>query len=346
MRKGIASVALVVAFLVGIICVGSGQERGRDEGAVRIERPPARVGLPEPGHNKIVYHRHVSDAERTQVFRSRLGATGELQLTRGDSPAQFPRWSPGGTRIAYTLGLSELRIHIMNQDGTGDREVLTGDVHGMQPTWAPNGALLAFAGLRGTQWDIWRMETDGRHLTNLTDSELADYHPDWSPNGASIVYDHYRGPDKDYEIYRMDADGSNQTRLTSNLIYDGMPRWSRDGRRIVFCRRLAPTPPRTGPLPKDRPGLEVFIMDADGSDQTRLTRRNGDDYCPCWSEDGSEILWLRGDRRDIEELWVMNADGTDQRRVREDCGTSLDGWGRPRPLLQIQPGIILRRPGG
>jgi Tol biopolymer transport system component len=346
MRSGIVSAVLVVGLLILALCVGSGQEKP-DEGTTRIERPPTRLELPEPGPNKIAYHRHVSDAEHSQVFRSRVGATGELQLTHGDS-AEFPRWSPAGERIAYALGRAEHRIHIMHEDGSGDREVLTGDVHGIEPSWAPNSSLLAFAGLRDHQWDIWTMEIDGRHLTNLTDSELADYHPDWSPNGRSIAYDHYEGADTDYEIYKIEVADRRQTRLTSNGTYDGMPRWSRDGTKIVFCRKLVVPglPGRETPL-KGAPGLEIYVMDADGSDQTRLTNRAGDDYCPCWSEDGSEILWLHGDRRGSDALWAMKADGTDQRQVREELGTSLDCWGPLRPLPEIHPGTIIRpRPGG
>lgn len=336
MRSGIASVVLVVGLLILGLCVGSGQEKP-DEGAARIERPPAGIALPEPGPNKITYHRHVSEVERSQVFRSRLGATGELQLTHGGPPAEFPRWSRDGRQIAYALGLREHRIHIMDEDGSGDYEVPTGDVHGMQPAWRFDGMLLAFAGLSGTTWDIWIVRFDGRGRLNVTDSTAADYHPDWSPNGRSIAYDHYEGGDTNYDIYKVDSDGSHQTRLTSNGAYDGMPRWSRDGAHIVFCSgRVAPE--------KGRPGLEIYVMAADGSHQTRLTRRDGDDYCPCWSEDGSEILWLHGDRRGTEELWVMKADGADQRRAREDCGTHVDCWGEPRPLPEIHPGGLVRPP--
>jgi len=345
MRSAIASVALTVALLGAVLSVGSGQPRDGG-GALRIERPPVRLPFPEPGPNRIVFHRVADEGARSQVFRSLVGSTGDLQLTHGDLPAAFPRWSPSGRQIAYSLGLAEHRIHIMDADGTDDREVLTGDLHGLEPAWAPHGLLLAFAGLRDNQWDIWRMETDGTELTNLTNSELADYHPDWSPDGVSIVYDHYCGPDTDYEIYKMDSDGSNQTQLTSNLTYDGMPRWSRDGRRIVFCGKVTPAPLGPGRLSKARPGLEIFIMDADGSNQERLTERSGDDYSPCWSEDGSEILWLHGDRRGIEELWAMKADGSDQRLVREELGTSVDCWGKPHGALGIQPGTIIRpRPG-
>ncbi len=337
-RNRIASVGLVVAFLVVALCVGSGQEKGPGEGTVGGERPSARVDLPKPGPNKIVYHRHVSDAAHTQAFRSRLGATAERQLTHG-APAEFPRWSRDGTQIAYSLGREEHRIHIMHQDGSGDYEVPTGDVHGIQPAWRFDDMLLAFAGLSGTKWDIWIARFDGRGRHNVTDSTGADYHPDWSPDGKSIAYDHYEGPGRNYEIYKVNIDGWRQTRLTSNGTYDGMPRWSRNGTKIVFCSgRVAAA--------KGRPGLEIYVMTADGSNQTRLTQRAGDDYCPCWSEDGSEILWLHGDRRGSDELWVMKADGTDQRRDREVLGTSVDCWGQPRPLPEIHRGTTIQPPPG
>ncbi len=79
---------------------------------------------------------------------------------------------------------------------------------------------------------------------------------------------------------------------------DGMPDFSPDGRRIVFTSN------------RDRNG-EVYVMDANGSGQRRLTRRPGDDFLPRFSPDGAQIAFvsLPG------TVYAMNADGTGLRRV-------------------------------
>jgi len=55
---------------------------------------------------------------------------------------------------------------------------------------------------------------------------------------------------------------------------------------------------------------EIYVMNADGAFQTRLTISDDDDGDPCWSADGSMIAWDRqnGDR----DVFVMNADGSNQ----------------------------------
>jgi len=349
MRKAILSGVVTVVLLGLMAASGPAQGPGRAGEVLRNDPFGPLVEMRRIGP-KVVYHRYVPDPEGTQLFRCNAGSAIEAQLTRGEEPAAEPRWSPDAREIAYTWGRATHRIHVISAIGSGDREISTGAVHATQPAWSPGGGSFAFAGLSGTQWDIWTMTTTGGALTNLTNSVLADYHPDWSPDDRSIVYDHYEGPGTGYEVYTMASDGSGQRRLTENTVYDGMPRWSRDGTKVVFCREI-PVPRLTpGPPTKLRPMLEIFVMSATGKNPTRLTERDGDDYCPCWSEDGSQILWLHGDRSGTEELWIMNADGSDQRRLMDTCGTSVDCWGTPHaPPATLQLGPLQRppqRPGG
>ena len=56
-------------------------------------------------------------------------------------------------------------------------------------------------------------------------------------------------------------------------------------------------------------------MNADGSEQRRLTRDPGDDWGPRWSPDGQMIAFDRDDELYGEELHVMNADGSRDRSL-------------------------------
>jgi len=58
---------------------------------------------------------------------------------------------------------------------------------------------------------------------------------------------------------------------------------------------------------------DVWTINADGADLTRLTHSPASEFDPSWSPDGTQIAY-RSDRGDESEIWVMNADGTDQRR--------------------------------
>ncbi len=105
----------------------------------------------------------------------------------------------------------------------------------------------------------------------------------------------------------MKADGANQMRLTSVADSgeggDGGIAWSPDGSLIAFNTR------RDG-------NSEVYVMDADGSNQTRLTNNPAHDAGPVWSPDGSRIAFIRF-RDGNEEIYSMNADGSGQTRLTD-----------------------------
>jgi Tol biopolymer transport system component len=59
---------------------------------------------------------------------------------------------------------------------------------------------------------------------------------------------------------------------------------------------------------------DVWTIDADGTDLTRLTHSPRPEFDPSWSPDGTRIAY-RSERSGDPEIWVMNADGSDQRRL-------------------------------
>src|SRR5439155_1546837 len=79
---------------------------------------------------------------------------------------------------------------------------------------------------------------------------------------------------------------------------DFEPAWSPDGNRIAFARFVG----NAG---------DVWVMNADGSNQVRLTTSAADDEEPAWSPDGSKILF-KSTRDGGAQIYVMNADGSGQ----------------------------------
>lgn len=76
--------------------------------------------------------------------------------------------------------------------------------------------------------------------------------------------------------------------------------------------------------------LEIYTMDSDGSNQTRLTFNEAKDITPAWSPNGQQIVF-RSARDGNAEVYVMDADGQNQQRLTHHPGIdsypywSLDG---------------------
>ena len=71
----------------------------------------------------------------------------------------------------------------------------------------------------------------------------------------------------------------------------------------------------------DRDGNgEIYVMNADGTNQTRLTNNSAEDIWPSWSPDGTKIAFM-SDRDGNGEIYVMNADGTNQTRLTNNSAT-------------------------
>ncbi len=133
---------------------------------------------------------------------------------------------------------------------------------------------------------------------------------DTTANTPRIAFHSNR--DGNWNIYVMKPDGSNQTRLTDNPAADSWPSWSPDGRRITFISS------RDDPDPNDDDTIwEIYVMNADGSGQTRLTIDSAWHSLPRWSPDGRRIAFLSY-VDGIAEIYVMNADGSEQTRLTKN----------------------------
>ena len=133
------------------------------------------------------------------------------------------------------------------------------------------------------------MNADGSGQQPLTEGSGAA----WSPDGSKIAFTSFQSPSG---IYVINADGSDRRLLLADM---RDPAWSPDGTKIAY----------TGPGedPEEQLGFagDIYVMDADGTNQRRITQ-NGDIEYPCgasyftyaesdsgpnWSPDGTKLVY-------------------------------------------------------
>jgi Tol biopolymer transport system component len=172
-------------------------------------------------------------------------------------------------------------------------------------------------------WDIFAADADGGNLTRLTDNDTYDAEGAISPDGSRIVFTSLR--EGDLDLYEMDADGGNVRRLTAEPGYDGGPFYSWDGRFIVF---RASRPDSRDELDEYRAllgrglvrprRLDIYLMKADGTDLTRVTRLAGANFAPFMHPNSRQVIFssnLHDPAGRSFALYLVNVDGSDLERI-------------------------------
>ena len=184
---------------------------------------------------------------------------------------------------------------------------------------------------RGYVWalydyDISVANANGSKIRRITNNPRYDAEGTLSPDGKTIVFTSLRNGDLD--IYTMGVDGGNVRRLTSTLGYDGGPFFSPDGKQIVYRAWH----PQTATDSADYVGLleqnlvrpvrmEIWVMNADGSNQRQVTNLGGANFAPYFHPDGRRILFAsnhKNPRSRNFDLYLVNTDGTGLEQVTTD----------------------------
>ena len=131
--------------------------------------------------------------------------------------------------------------------------------------------------------------------------------------------------DESMDIFATELDGGPVRRLTDALGYDAEGSFSPDGKQIVFTS-LRDAFPLEKLSAEDRKRFEtdpahfgeIYLMNADGSDQRRLTHTLGYDGGPFFSPDGQRIIWRRFDPSGMNaDIYTMKTDGSNVQRVTD-----------------------------
>jgi 7,8-dihydropterin-6-yl-methyl-4-(beta-D-ribofuranosyl)aminobenzene 5'-phosphate synthase len=220
-----------------------------------------------PDGSQIAFHKHQSD-DVYSINVINVDGSNERRLTNTETQDAAPAWSPDGSQIVFTRNGD---IWVMNADGSDQRLLMDDPVAANGAEWSPDGTKIVFESGRHGNTEIYVMGSDGSDLQRLTNNEAEDWWPTWSPDGSQIAF--MSTLDKDWEICVVDANGKNLRQLTDNQVDDRGPAWSPDGTRIAFVSN------RDTGLQND---TEIYVMNADGSDQQRIIEKSGFEWGVDW----------------------------------------------------------------
>jgi TolB protein len=275
------------------------------------------------------------------------------QLTFGGENAEA-YFSGDGKKLIFQStrdGRECDQIYTMNIDGSDVKMVSTGDGRTTCSYYLPGDKRILYSSThlgakpcpprpdfsQGYVWavydtfDIFIANPDGSNVKQLTNTPGYDAETTINRQGK-LVFTSKR--DGDLDIYTMDANGKNVKRLTNELGYDGGPFWSYDGKQIVY-RAYHPQTEKekadyTSLLKQNliRPTvLDIWVMNADGSNKRQVTKLNKASFAPYFFPDGKRIIFSSNNAdpkgRDFD-LYMINVDGTGMERIT--FNNTFDGF--------------------
>ncbi len=209
-------------------------------------------------------------------------------------------------KYRYTWPLYPYDIFVAGADGSNLRRLTTNPKYDAEPIIAPDGSRVVFGSQRHGDFDIYSMRADGSDLRRLTTRVGYDGGPWFSPDGTQIIWRAWypaTAEDKamwrewmthDYiaavplDLWVMEADGANKRRLTHNGATNWAPSWHPDGRRIIFASNMDDWREKWQTYGHN---FELYLINRDGTNLTRLTFNTVFDSFPMFSHSGTKLVF-------------------------------------------------------
>ncbi len=191
------------------------------------------------------------------------------------SDGYHPKWSPDGSMIVYTVRTATtVELWIYELASTNSYAIVQGMDGDLTPTWSSDSREIAFDAYESAnsqRMQIWIKNLDTNALTMFTNSDYGCAVPAWSKDGTRIAFHGNNG----IQIKNVST-GTLST--IPNTTGGSSPHWKFDDSQIVFT---------IGPEEVN----DIYTINLDGSNRTRITTFSGRDDRPNWSPNGEIIAY-------------------------------------------------------
>jgi Tol biopolymer transport system component len=249
----------------------------------------------------LIFQRHVESGECDQIFVMDIESGEFNMVSTGDGVTTCAYYKyPDNDKIIYAS------THLFHTDCPSPVDKSLGYVWKFHP-----------------EWDVFEADPDGSNLVQLTDAPGYDAEGTYAPDGSLIVYTSMSSGD--LEIWTMNPDGSDKKQLTDTLGYDGGAFFTYDSSKIVFRAYHPETEDEIQQYNEllaqnlyHPSRMDLWIMDRDGANLTRITHDNETNWAPYPFPDGNRLLF--SSNRESESpmdfnLWIIDIETGDLEQV-------------------------------
>lgn len=265
---------------------------------------------------------HILFASGTDLSIANEDGTAQRRFASLPGRAFWPRWSPDGTKLRFTL-LNTLdhttSLWEISASGKGPHPLLpqwSSPASECCGTWTADGKYYVFQSYHNGMNNIWALPARGlwglglrKRPVQITNGPLGYLAPVPSPNGERIFF---TGLDTRYALLKyLPSTGQfvpYGTPLSAAYLVD----FSRDGQSMAWIQ------PTNSLLWRSR---------VDGSQRLQLTSPPMETFMMHWSPDGKQIVLMGREPGKLWRIYVMDAQGGDLRPVlAEDRNEADPDW--------------------
>ncbi len=278
-----------------------------------------------PNGTQVVYQRRgmdiMNDKRQSRLWIMNTNGSNHSKLTTIDRNESNPKWSPDGTRIAYTSSTdkgSEIFVYWLNTAKIARLTQL--DKSPSSLNWSPDGRSIAFT-----------MKVSSSPVT-MVKSPKKPKGAKWAKHPRVTTRLKYESDGSGYitpgfrHIFIISAEGGTARQITKGDLNYNSPSWSKDGKSIYFSGNLNKN------WEYETRNSEIYKLDISNGNTTALTDRKGPDNSIAISPNGKQIAYLGYDDKvqtyQVNKIYLMNIDGSNKKEINTklDRGKSNLKW--------------------